>query len=108
MPDPDLCSDCDKDELIHKMTMAIMNDDSAMTKIRRKITKLGPPLLITFTFGKPHAKKVSIDFDTYRDAMARGMNVDDGENQKAATDLLSGAFTYATVLNTVTKRMENE
>lgn len=102
----------DKDSAILKVTKQIIDDPVAMKRIRKKIIKLGKPVLITFSFENPE-KKVAIAFKTYRDSLAAGIKSfsecgDEINTTEAASDLLSGAFAFATVWNTVAKQLDSE
>ncbi len=102
----------DKESAIMKVTKQIIDDPVAMKRIRKKIIKLGKPVLITFSFENPE-KKVAIAFKTYRDSLAAGIKTfsecgDEIDTAEAASDLLSCAFTFATVWNTVAKQLDSE
>ena len=103
-----------KNDVIIKIIDSILNDKEAMEKVTDGVKKLGRPDLITFTFPTDPPKRISISYDSFSEAMAVGIGgggcTDDGREisaKEATARLLIGAFTYATVRNSVIQSIED-
>ena len=102
-----------EEEAIEEITNSVLRDPNAMERIRDKISKLGTPTMITFTFDCDPPKKVSIAYDDYSQALAASIECvkhkkeETPDSQEAADAMLSAAFTYSTVRNSVVKQIED-